>query len=49
MKTRALKMMDPTKLMVTGSNQKRSMRRQEKGKEMGLRLALITTMVRICQ
>jgi hypothetical protein len=49
MKTRALKMMDPTKLMVRGSNQKRPMRRQEKGKEMCLRLALITAMLRICQ
>jgi hypothetical protein len=49
MKARALKTMDPTQLMVTGSNQKRSMRSQMKRKEMGLRLALIVAMLRIYQ
>jgi hypothetical protein len=49
MKTRALKIMDPTKLMVTGSNQKRLMRSQMKRKEMSLRLTLIVAMLRIYQ
>jgi hypothetical protein len=49
MKARALKTMDPSKLMVTGSNQKRPMRSQMKRKEMGLRLALIVAMLRIYQ
>jgi hypothetical protein len=49
MKARALKTMDPTELIMTGSNQKRPMKSQMKRKEMGLRLALIVTMLRIYQ
>jgi hypothetical protein len=47
MKTRTMKVMDPTKLIVIGSSQKRLMRRKMKKKEMGLSLILRVTILRI--
>jgi hypothetical protein len=47
MNMRALEVMDPTKMMVLGSNQKKLMRRQTERKETGLRLVLIVAMLRI--
>jgi hypothetical protein len=44
---RLLKVMDPTKLMVIGSNRTKQMMRQMKIKEMGLRLQLRVMMIKV--